>query len=302
MSWDRESEDWAQIKRGFAVGAALGAIVLAWLWLARPGDDALSSGGFNLPGAPGGAIPFDRKGQTGLSMVRIGDALDPAAGAAGPVSAAPADVQLSVGSAGAAGTAAGAPVISTAVPEAAASPAEMAGAGLPTDAAGFKNLGAQKGLLTAAFNRLIEHPRLLRALFNNTLVVDALMSRDSSQQNCSSPAALQAVLSNPQSDAMRQMMPVVQNALSHPEAAGAFAGSVLATRLMNCPSVQGLAKSPSGIMAVVQSNPAAVGILTDPRVAQAVADSPQAGGLLTGLESSLGSSSGASAAGGSSNP
>jgi hypothetical protein len=176
---------------------------------------------------------------------------------------------------------------------AAASPAEMASAGLPADAAGLRNLGQGHGLLLAAVTRLLDHPRLVSAIFNNRLVVDGLMSRSTSQKNCSDPAALAAIISNPQSKVVTSILPVVQAVLARPDTAAAFAGSEMATRLAACPSVSGLANSPAAVVSIAQSNPEALTMLSDPRVIQAVGANPPVQTLFNDVQSNLGGSAGA---------
>ncbi|HEX4047446.1 MAG TPA: hypothetical protein VH309_06410, partial [Elusimicrobiota bacterium] len=173
--------------------------------------------------------------------------------------------------------------------EAPPDPKELAAAGVPTDAAGLKRLGSDGGLLTGAIARLLDHPRILRALLDNKLVVDALMDRDDSKRNCADAGALQAGLSSPGAASYEsQMMPLVSGVLSRPDTLAAVAGSRMASRLMSCPSVQGLAHDPAGLMAIATSNPQAVSMVSDPRVTQALSSTSEGSSLLGGVQSSVG--------------
>jgi hypothetical protein len=262
-----------QVVVGLAAIAGTAALIFVWLKLSRPSEEIVSGDGFNMPGAPAGAMPFDRKGQTGLSYARLGaDYRGASASPAAPSAAA------SLGVA--------APAVL------AASSGEMAAAGLPVDPDGLRKLGQKDGLLTAAFKRLLDHPRVISALFNNKLVVDAVMNREAGKKYCANSSDLAAILSNPNDSDMKELQPLVHQALSRADTAAAFAGSAMASRLMECPSVQGLVNDRAAVMSIVQSNPDALGIASDPRVAQAVSDNQQAGGLMSGLQSSLGGAAG----------
>ncbi|HAZ09216.1 MAG TPA: hypothetical protein DCZ01_12015 [Elusimicrobia bacterium] len=292
-----EDEGGLSLRGGLLVGAAAVAMIGAWIWLAHPGDETISSQGFNMGiGGPAPARPRDlpagaapaltpRESGDVLAMIRreplpgniehspSGPSVDPgfltkttppaAAGAATPPSAP-----------------------RSAPPE--ADRHALAAAGIPTDAKGLSNLGAQKGLLSAVTAKLLDHPAILKAVFNNKLVVDAFMSRDVSLRNCSDSGALKSYLSDPNSAGMTKVFPVLQAALSNPASAAALAGTEMAKRVTECPSVRAMAKDPSAFMAVAVSNPKALQLLADPRLAQSLAAHSEASSLLSGVTASMG--------------
>ena len=43
------------VKRAFLVGAAIGAVIVAWLWVSRPDEEAPPAAAFNSSEAPGSA-------------------------------------------------------------------------------------------------------------------------------------------------------------------------------------------------------------------------------------------------------
>jgi len=287
-------------KLALAIGMALGVLVLLWIVFARSGEESVSSSGFNEGGsgrAPA-SLAFERRGQTGLEMVHTG--LDAAPGAVKPEALSGAGTAASAAPAGpapagglGAGPGATAPAGGAAAPP---DPREMAAAGLPTDASGLKRLGAEKGLLTSVVGRLLDHPRLLAAIFNNKLVVDAVMDRDVSRRNCSDSGALASVLSSPNSGPAAKMAPLISNVLSHPDAAAAFATSEMGNRVLACPSVQGLVHNPSALMGVVTANPQVIALISDPRVATALSANSAGSAILGEVQSGL---NGASAGGAS---
>ncbi|MFI5349095.1 MAG: hypothetical protein ACHQ2Z_06100 [Elusimicrobiota bacterium] len=252
-------------------------LILGWILFARSENENISSNGFNSGGGGGTASAYssERRAQTGLSFVGRSDA-------ASPIASAPASA--------AAATAAPAPASADAAPP--PDPKEMAAAGVPTDAAGLRSLGSDSGLLTGAISRLLDHPRVLRALLDNRIVVAALMDRQDSKRNCSDAGALQAGLSSPGAGAYEsKMMPLISAALARPDAVAAMAGSEMGSRLMACPSVKALANNPAGLMAIAAANTPAVAMVSDPRVAQALSTSVQGASLLGGVQSSLGGGS-----------
>ncbi len=291
-------------KLAFAVGGVLGLIVLAWMMFARAEDERVSSSGFSdgRAGVASSAF-FSRRGPKAVPFADRPAAAPPSSATFSPGSLSSLRLEPVPGaSAGAAVSASGsasAPLAGSAAAAAAPSspgasgaapdPKEMAAAGVPTDAAGLKRIGSDSGLLTGAISRLLDHPKILRALLNNKLVVDALMDRDDSKRNCSDAGALQAGLSSPGAGVYEsQMMPLVSAALARPDAVAAMAGSEMGSRLMACPSVQALSHNGPGIAAIVLANPQAVSIATDPRVAQALSSTAQGAALLGGVQSSAG--------------
>jgi hypothetical protein len=286
-----EAETAHPARLAFGVGAALGLVFLGWMTVARSGEERVSSSGFSDGGA-GAVSPgiFERRARTGLSLVGRGDAAAPASVKLGVLpGGGPAGAPLAAPAPSAA--AAPAPAPSAAPPP---DPQELAAAGLPTDAAGLKKLGSDSGLLTGAISRLLDHPRILRALLDNKLVVDALMDRDDSRRNCSDAGALQAGLSSPGAGAYEsKMMPLVSAALARPDAVAALAGSEMGSRLMACPSVHALAQNPAALTAIAAANPQAVSMVSDPRVAQALASSAEGATILGGVQSSAGGGGGA---------
>jgi hypothetical protein len=302
--WREEEEeappkDWGDLRNKALIGAGCAGVVIAWMLFARPGEEASSSQGFNLGSAGGapsaaGGRPFAARPATSLDMVsaRIGS------GPEGVTSG------LYAGSAAQGDSKPGAPDTIAAAPRAPAAPApaapssaadeakDLAAAGIPTDAKGLNRLGAQEGLLSSLAAKLLDHPNVLKAIFNNKTVVDAFMARPGAKENCESGGALKAYLSDPNSGGMSKVFPVIQQALSRPETASslvsALAGTEMVKRASSCPSLQALSNDPMAITSVAMANPKALGLLMDPRGAAALASNPQAAGLLSGIQAKMG--------------
>lgn len=296
--------DWDDLRNKVLIGAGCALVVIAWMMFARPGEEASSTRGFNM-GSEGGASsgapgrPFAERPKTSLDMVssKIGDG--PAGvtsglyagtlenqAAAGPPPEAPAPTENAAAPPAAAAPAAPAPV--SAEDEA----KDLASAGIPTDAKGLSNLGAKDGMLTALAAKLLDHPKILAAIFNNKTVVNAFMSREGVKKNCESGAALKSYLSDSKSSDMAQVFPVIQQALSRPSTSSALvsalSGTEMVKRLTACPSGEALLKDPSAVTSIAMSNPKMLGMMMDPRGMAALAAEPKAAGVLAGLQSKMG--------------
>ena len=290
----RGSQDRDDLKNKLLVGAGCAILIIAWMVFGGPREEGLSQGGFNLAsGSPfrgAGRRSLRHRGplRTSFDMVRpaFGD------GPSGVIPEGQADVEAAAPPAPRAGAdAAGpAPTAPSTLPWA-VPPRRGEGPGLasiPTDDKGLSRLGAKEGLLSALAGKMLDHPSVLKAIFNNKMVVDAFMSRDISKRNCESGDALKSYLSDPNSGGMAKVFPVIQQALSRPEAAAALAGTEMAKRVMDCPSISALTKDPGAVMSIAMSNSKALGVLTDPRMATALASNPRASGMLAGVQSSMG--------------
>ncbi len=298
---EREPRDWSSINQGLLIGAGCAALVVGWMMFARPGEEASSTRGFNMGsegGAPSGAPgrPFAARPKTSLDMVSsaIGD------GPPGVTSGLYAGTMGDQASPAAPQPAAQAPA---AAPPAAAPPASapasaadevkaLASAGIPTDAKGLSNLGAKEGLLSSLAAKLLNHPKVLAAIFNNKTVVDAFMSRKRAKENCESGGALKSYLSDPNSGGMTKVFPVIQQAMSNQATASALVSALADTEMVKrvsaCPSLQALSNDSTAVVSIAMANPKALGMMMDPRGMAALASNPKAAGVLSGLQSKMG--------------
>lgn len=298
----RDPDELQKLVASFAVGCILGLGVLALIVMSRGGDGRMDSQGFDVsvPGAAAPAPPIgpmaERRADTGLSMVRMGDVDAGASGAAAPSVPPPSSPAPLTGDPGA--PPAAAPPPPAAAPDAAGAPPPPAGDGA-ADAARLGvdakrdagRLGAQPGLLSALAAKAMEHPAALRYLLNNKTLVDAYFSRDLVQKNCSSGAALKSYLSNPNDpNGVSEEVSLAKMFLQHPDAASAASGSEFGKRMMECPSVGQLSKDPGAALVIMGSNPQLMSLLSDPNAAKSLAGNPAATSLLGGVTSSIGTS------------
>ncbi|NNN05294.1 MAG: hypothetical protein HKL90_05280 [Elusimicrobia bacterium] len=266
-------DDPGGVKRGFAIGAACGLLVVAWLWLSRPEDVGLSSSGFDAGGLVGGLASGSRPGLFDARRPTVRPLIGRDGG--------PARVENAVAASGASTAAA--------PPDGAA---ELTSLGAPSDPAGLQRLGTQKGLLSRLVAAAAAHPAALRALLNNKLLVDAYFSRDLVSRNCASGAALKSYLMNgsdPQG--VSEEVSLVRGYLGDPAAAssavGAAAGTEFAQRLASCPSVRQLAADPGAGLQIAAANPALLGLVADPAAAAALSSNAQASAALAGVKAAL---------------
>ena len=294
--------DWDGIKLKALIGFGCVAAVVAWMMFASPGEEAASSRGFNMGAvgsAPSGSPgrPFESRPKTSLEMVsaKIGE------GPAGVTSSLyrqtpPSDASVTPAAA------ASQVRVDAPTPQAAPAPAgttaamdetkELAAAGIPTDDRGLSNLGAKEGMLSSLAAKMLDHPKILAAVFNNKMVVDAFMSRARVRENCENGGALKNYLSDPKSGGMTKVFPVIEKALSRPDNAtslvSALAGTEMVKRLSDCPSLKQVGNDSSAIVSIAMANPKALGLVMDPRGVAALSANPQAAAALAGVTSKLG--------------
>jgi len=301
----REYGGGADMKRNILIGAFTAGAVIVWMVFARPGDEAPSTRGFNMgstSGSPSSGRAFETRPKTSLDMVsaKIGDG--PAGVTPGLLPAsqepqeAPATEEAAVATSQSVAPAPSPAAAPQAPPAPKGNPADeaktLAGAGIPTDARGLENLGAKEGMLSSLAAKLLDHPKILAAVFNNKRVVDAFMARPGVKENCENGGSLKAYLSDPNSGGMSKVLPVIQKALSSSSNSSALvsalSGTEMASRLGACPSVKQLGSDSSAVTTIAMANPKALTLLMDPRGMAAVASNPQAAGALAGLQSKLG--------------
>jgi len=310
--WEMDKEeapprDWGDIRNKALIGLGCTAAVIAWMIFARPSEENVSGTGFDMGSASGSSKsdgrPFAARPKTSLDMVSsaIGDgppgvdpgiyrgvltpAGDQAAAASPPPAAAPRT------------PAATAPAVPAApAPAAPSNPADetkvLASAGIPTDAKGLSNLGGTEGMLSSLAAKLLDHPKVLAAIFNNKTVVNAFMARSGVKENCENGGALKSYLSDPKSGGMSKVYPVIQQALSRSDGGSglvsALAGTEMVKAVSACPSLKAVGNDSTAIAGIAMANPKALGLLMDPRGAAALAANPQAAGALAGLQGKLG--------------
>lgn len=297
--------DWDGIKLKALIGFGCAAAVVAWMMFASPSEEAASSRGFDMGGVGGAPAaspgrPFESRPKTSLDMVsaKIGD------GPAGVTSslyrqAPPSDASVTPAAAASQTRsdappppAAPAPAGTTAAMPAQDEAKELASAGIPTDARGLSNLGAKEGMLSSLAAKMLDHPKILAAVFNNKMVVDAFMSRARVRENCENGGALKNYLSDPKSGGMTKVFPVIEKALSRPDNASslvsALAGTEMVKRLSDCPSLKQVGNDSSAIVSIAMANPKALGLVMDPRGVAALSANPQAAAALAGVTSKLG--------------
>jgi hypothetical protein len=291
--------DWDNIKLKALIGAGCGAVVIAWMMFASPSEEAASSRGFNM-GAEGGASGaasgrmFETRPKTGLDMVssKIGD------GPAGVTSSLYRQAPAEEASMATESPAPAAPTAAASAPPASPPPSvadetkDLASAGIPTDPKGLANLGAKEGMLSSLASKMLGHPKVLAAVFNNKMVVDAFMSRPRAKENCESGGKLKSYLADSKSGGMSKVFPVIQQALGTPDGGkglvAALAGTEMVKRISACPSLKEVGNDPASIASIAMSNPKALSLVMDPRGAAALAANPQAAAALASVTSKLG--------------
>ncbi|HBL18643.1 MAG TPA: hypothetical protein DD417_18260 [Elusimicrobia bacterium] len=155
-----------------------------------------------------------------------------------------------------------------------------------------QEVGVQKGMLTTLAKALMKHPKVVRALFDNEIVVKGFMSRGKVKANCESADSLRSYLTDRgNSGVLNEKVALVKSFLQEPASAKAFAGSRFAKALTGCPSAKTLMSDPTSLTPIVSSNPGLMAILTDPGLMSSLAANPEAASLFKTGTASLGGGS-----------
>ncbi len=138
----------------------------------------------------------------------------------------------------------------------------------------MKTAGYKKGLLTDAVGYAMNKPSAVKKLFDNSLVVKGFMKRPTVKRVLNDPQALQQFLT--QTPAANNFLgnPVVQQALGNPAILNAVVSSKLAESILNSPAIQQLINNPEMLNSLIESNPQAAELLTNPILINALASNP----------------------------
>jgi len=287
--WREEERAEEDTKRKLLIGAGAVVAILVWMFLARPGDEAPSSQGFNLGGSgasPSGVSdrPFLPRGQkTGLDFVgnMVADVPASAKPDVLPGSSPPPD-------AAAAGPSSAAPPAASPSPTEDMSAADKKQAdrmGVPKTPAEAADFGGSRNLWSSLMPKIAAYPGVLGYLLNNKYVVSGYMNRMKTKEVCSSPKAMSQYLFDPNKPdgATRDLPLVMQVVRANPGLTNVIAGSKLAQELINCPGMQGVLADPSLMMGIA-SNPKMLGVLMDPAVVKGLASTPSSAQILGGFQ------------------
>jgi hypothetical protein len=144
--------------------------------------------------------------------------------------------------------------------------------------------GATRGLLTEAIGKLLGKPGLVKAMLDNSLVINAFMNRSTVQGLVNNPKALMNFATSDGRVATFLNNPVVQAAMKNPAIINAVASSGMMEQLLQTPAVQTLASDPSSVNQILKQNPLLASAVNNPNVAAALQQNPATSSLYTALQ------------------
>ncbi len=163
---------------------------------------------------------------------------------------------------------------------------ELAALGVPTEREGLARVAHEDGFLSKVTETVLGHPKVVRFLLNNKIIVDGLLSTPVRKRACESKTALGSYLSNGKGpDGISANIRLARLMLKHPESAMEAASSDYMHRLLKCPAVVGLTHDPDALGSVFLANPAFLSLVTDPNTVRALSSDAQASSLLTATRS-----------------
>ena len=142
-----------------------------------------------------------------------------------------------------------------------------------------QGLGAQKGYLTYAVGKALNHPKAVAALLNNKYVVNGFMARGTVKAATASPQGLANYLKGP--GPMNFINnPVVKAAMNNPALMNAVAGSGMIGAMMETPAAQALMKDPQALNELVANNPQLMAtLMANPNMMSALMSNPDAAAM-----------------------
>ena len=138
----------------------------------------------------------------------------------------------------------------------------------------WKVFGATRGVITKAIGSLLDKPAVVRAILNNSAVIDAFVGRPTVKPLLNDQKALLDFAAKDQRVNDFLNNPVVQQAMSNQAVVDAFAESGMMNALLSSPAVSSLASNPAGIQQVLNQNPQLAALLQNKTVMDAIARNP----------------------------
>ncbi len=147
----------------------------------------------------------------------------------------------------------------------------------------YMSIGSQKGYMTSLLGKVMNNPKVMKALFNNSLVVKGFMQRGTVKKALSSPEQLTNYITK--TNAVNNFLsnPVVQKALNSPAVVNTIASSKLMSEIINSPAISGLVKDPSKINQIISENPELGKLLSNPNIMNALMNNPATAGAMTNI-------------------
>ncbi|MEA3307573.1 MAG: hypothetical protein U9Q34_07290 [Elusimicrobiota bacterium] len=146
-----------------------------------------------------------------------------------------------------------------------------------------KYIGKKKGFLTSAVGKAMKNPKVVKALFNNGLIVNGFMGRDKVKEVLQNPDALADYIKNTPAASNFLNNAVVKKALNNPAVMGAIASSKLINTLMATPAVKGLLNDEQKVSDILAANPELMPLLSNPAIMGALMQNPDAANALSNL-------------------
>ncbi len=145
------------------------------------------------------------------------------------------------------------------------------------------SVGSQKGYLTYAVGQAMSNPKAVSALFNNSWVVKGFMGRDTVKAALGSEQGLKSYLNDPVRVNNFINNPIVKAAMGNQAVVSAFAGSAMASNILNSPAVQQMMQDPQAVNNLLATNPQLAQVLSNQAVMNALANNPQTAGIAASL-------------------
>lgn len=148
------------------------------------------------------------------------------------------------------------------------------------------SVGYRQGFLTKSVGGLMNNPSAVKALFNNSFVVNGFMGRETVKSALANPKALENFLTK--SDKVSNFLSndIVKKALGNQQVVSAIASSSLVGEILKSQAVQGLLSDSNAMSRILDSNPQLMPLLGNPNVTGALMSNPQTAQAMMNIQGS----------------
>ncbi len=146
-----------------------------------------------------------------------------------------------------------------------------------------KYMGQKKGFLTSAVGKAMGNPKMVKALFNNGLVVKGFMGRAKVKEVLQNPDALADYIKNTPAAGNFLNNAIVKKALNNPAVVKTIASSKLVTTLLSAPAVKELLNDEQKVSEIIASNPELMPLLSNPALMSAFMQNPDTANALSNI-------------------
>jgi hypothetical protein len=146
------------------------------------------------------------------------------------------------------------------------------------------SVGYKQGFLTKTVGSIINNPKAIASLFNNSYVVNGFLNRETVKAALSDKQSLEYMLTKTDKVSNFLNNSVVKSALSNPEILNAIASSSLVNEILKSPAVNALLQDSNALNNIKAKNPQLTELINNPNIEKAIMNNPDIVGSFTQIQ------------------